>query len=466
MTALYGSGGPITSRPRLLRKFAAPRDRLQVLAIGSTTQTVVSQKNTFHTPTNISGGGGIASPRRAKTQRRLLVDANSSRASAARRSSRLRRSPGNISALVTSNQMGTANGVYDTLQANRGSMEGMFFFGGIDAKQLGSTGNVNYALRIEGNTIRDVNGVAGILLRSNQQDAGGQARLEATIHNNTMAEMGPNLAGGIYMQPGGASLNNDKGTLGANISNNTSTSRSAAPPPPATRSIRPGRHSGGFTCGLYERPSADPKRSPPSSRTRRATSYQRAGQRHRRVLSHTGAVHNQAFVLAVPSAMAPASARVGGYGGEPGTAPPRDPDPTPTLGWRRQRDSGGSAEPVGTGGGSGGSGGSGGGSGIRRRRSTTASSPSRISAPSSTRRSSAGSTPAPPPRSTRCAPSSSASSTWRNLCRHFDDGSQHRQRRRRLWLVRRFDPRRGQRVQRQAQVTADTAVRPGQAPTF
>ncbi|MGZ8420168.1 MAG: beta strand repeat-containing protein, partial [Allosphingosinicella sp.] len=345
-------------------------DLLQVLSTGSTQQDIVIQNNQFiNAHSNIiSGGGGIAiTGGGTNIDIDYLVNNNAfkgMRASAI--FSSFGGVSGNISGLVTNNTMGTANGVYDTSQANRGSMEGMFFFGGIDAKQTGSTGNVNYALRIEGNTIRDVNGIAGILLRSNQQDAGGQARLEATIANNTMAEMGPNLAGGIYMQPGGASLNNDKGTLGANISNNNInfTIGGASASADAVVFDQAGVPATFYMPGYTSAPSADPNTLANFLTATKGNVFTNAAVSGTGgVLANTSAVQNFAFQLAVPSAMAPGF----GIGWEdladsPVTAPPRAPTPdsgSDDSGSGAGGDMGGGGQP-GTGD-TGGSGGSGGG---------------------------------------------------------------------------------------------------------
>ncbi|MDB5692450.1 MAG: hypothetical protein JWO81_1513, partial [Alphaproteobacteria bacterium] len=127
---------------------------------------------------------------------------------------------GTIKGLVLNNTFGTVNGAFDSSQANRASANGGAFFGGIDSKSAG-TGTINYALRFEGNTVRDFNGAYGVLLRSSTQDGGGVARLEATIKNNTFAESGPNPAAAIYGQLGGASLSTDFGKMGLDISGNS-----------------------------------------------------------------------------------------------------------------------------------------------------------------------------------------------------------------------------------------------------
>jgi hypothetical protein len=336
----------------------AKADLVQVLANGSTTQTIVIQNNNFlnaHT-NQITGGGGIAlTGGGTNINVDYLVDNNVFKGM---RSSAIFSSyggvSGNISALVTNNQMGTANGVRDTSLALRGSMEGMFFFGGIDAKQMGSTGNINYALRIEGNTIRDVGGSAAILLRSNQQDSGGQARLEATIHNNTIAEVGGAgfNGGGIVLQPGGASLDHDKGTMGVNISNNNINVAGTG-----TDAVM--FDSGASFVASFYMPGYT---SAPSSNPSTLHSFLTATKGN--VLTadtsppvgsnvNSNGVKNQAFTLAVPSAMAPGFSQ----GWEdlavsPVAAPPRDPDPaTPDASGDGDSSSGGEA------GGSGGSGG-------------------------------------------------------------------------------------------------------------
>jgi hypothetical protein len=346
-------------------------DLLQVLSTGSTHQTITIQNDTFNNqhPNIISGGGGLTiNGGGTNIDIDYLINNNTfkgMRASAI--FSSFGGVSGNISGLITNNTMGTANGVYDTSQANRGSMEGMFFFGGVDAKQLGSTGNVNYAVKIDGNTIRDVNGIAGILLRSNQQDSGGQARVEATISNNTMAEMGPNIAGGIYMQPGGASLNNDKGTMGANISNNNInfTIGGASASGDAVVFDQAGVPASFYMPGYTSAPSADPNTLATFLKNTKGNVFVNAQVSGTGgVLANTSAVQNQAFVLTVPSAMAPGFSQ--GWQDlphSPVTPPPSDPDPsTPDTSGGGGTSSGGGSGSGGTGG-TGGSGGTGGGSG-------------------------------------------------------------------------------------------------------
>src|SRR5688500_18152932 len=66
------------------------------------------------------------------------------------------------------------------------------------------------------------------MLRSATQDPQGSGRLEATIVNNVIAEVGANVAGGIYAQVAGSGSFNpappntiwDSGKMGLNISNN------------------------------------------------------------------------------------------------------------------------------------------------------------------------------------------------------------------------------------------------------
>ena len=349
----------------------AKGDLLQVLANGSTTQTIVVQNNNFinaHTA-QISGGGGIAlTGGGTNINVDYLVDNNVFKGM---RSSAIFSSyggvSGNISGLVTNNKQGTANGSFDvntaappaTANVNRGSQEGMFFFGGIDAKQMGSTGNINYALKIDGNTIRDVNGIAGIMLRSNQQDSGGQARTEATISNNTMAEMGPGIAGGIYLIPGGASLNNDKGTIGANISSNNInfTVGGASTTGDAVVFDQAGVPATFYMPGYTSAPSADPNTLANFLKNTKGNVFVNAQVSGTGgVLSNTSAVANQAFVLTVPTAIAAGfSEGWEDFTISPVTAPPRDPDPVP--------DASGGGDAGGSGGTGGGSGGTGGGTG-------------------------------------------------------------------------------------------------------
>jgi hypothetical protein len=125
---------------------------------------------------------------------------------------------GTVNGVISNNTFGTVNGTVDSNINNYASLQGMFM-GGIDSK-FASNGNLNYALRIEGNTIHDWGGSACILVRCNTQDGSGVGRVEATIKNNTIAETATGSASGIYAQAGGSDINNDYGKIGFDIIGN------------------------------------------------------------------------------------------------------------------------------------------------------------------------------------------------------------------------------------------------------
>jgi len=126
---------------------------------------------------------------------------------------------GRMSGVIFGNTIGTANGTFDQAQANTGannSGDGI----AVRVEKLSGPGDLTHAVRIEGNTLRDIDG-NGIFLRSNgAADGSGTARLEATIRNNTIAELGDAGFAGIYAQIGG-NVTNDDGLMGLEIANNT-----------------------------------------------------------------------------------------------------------------------------------------------------------------------------------------------------------------------------------------------------
>ncbi|HEY0044795.1 MAG TPA: tandem-95 repeat protein [Allosphingosinicella sp.] len=332
-------------------------DQIQVLAKDSATQVVTLQNNNIHnTHSNIITGGGGVSLTGGGTNIDVTYTINGNSFKGARASEIFAMYNGNsgtIKGVITGNTFGTPNGVYDSSQANRGSMEGMAIYAGIDSK-FANSGTLNYALRIDGNTIRDVNGSAAILLRSSTQDASGSGRLEATISNNTIAELGPNPTGGVYAQLGGADLTNDFGKMGLNISNNSFN----------------GTGTLGFDGVVLDQGSANSRfylpgyAGPANGITNQVSTYlQGKGNTFTNAAANnTGGAYvfangvtGEAFTLAVPLLAAPVDSGNGwqDLAVSPVTAPPRDPDVVADSG--TSGSSGGSDADTGTGTGTGGS---------------------------------------------------------------------------------------------------------------
>jgi VCBS repeat-containing protein len=201
-------------------------DLIQTEANGSATQNVTIRNNTFANlhPDVVSGGGGVTIGLSGGTSGGLGVTYNvqNNTFSGAEGTALLVSAigpVGTMSGTILNNTIGTANGIHDNAQATTGSNNGGAGIA-VRVEKLTGSGNLTHAVRIEGNTIRDVDG-DGIFIRANgASDGSGTARLEATIRNNTIAELGDAAFGGIYAQIGGGGAN-DNGFLGLDISNNS-----------------------------------------------------------------------------------------------------------------------------------------------------------------------------------------------------------------------------------------------------
>jgi hypothetical protein len=338
-------------------------DMIQVASTGATTQNIQIKNSTFHNgqATTLDGGAGIAiTGSLAGANVTYNIDNNSFKGSrGANIFAMFNGSNGTVNGVVHNNTFGTANGVKDTLQANYGSLFGGAFFGGIDSKFVGN-GTINYALRIDGNTMRDAGSDGVILLRSAAQDLQGAARLEATIFNNTIAEVGAAIAGGVYAQVAGTG---GGGSMGLNISNNSFNLTGAVGDGVV---IDNGNSLSGVTyLPGYGGPFAGaPNAQISAYLTGKGNTFTNAAASGGGGTNYNpgGTLSGAAFTLAVPAMVANPEQGMGwqDLAVSPVTEPPRDPDPvTPD-------DSGGGDTGAGgeTGtGGSGGSGGSGGGGG-------------------------------------------------------------------------------------------------------
>lgn len=193
-------------------QFTGSRDNLiQILAEGTATQNVTIRNNTFANlhPDVTSGGGGITVALSGGTGGgpgvTYLIENNTFTGAEGTVILTQALGPaGQMSGRILNNVIGTPGGGYNSAQATTGTNG---FGSGIEVRVEKGSGpsDLTHAVRIEGNTIRDISGDAAILLRSNgASDASGTARLEATIVNNTIAELGPNAFSGIFAQLGGS----------------------------------------------------------------------------------------------------------------------------------------------------------------------------------------------------------------------------------------------------------------------
>ena len=201
-------------------------DLIQTEANGSATQNVTIRNNTFANqhPDVVSGGGGVSIGLSGGTGAgpgvTYNIEGNTFTGADGTVILVSAIGPvGTMSGTVLNNTIGTANGIHDNAQAVTGSNNSGSGIA-VRVEKSTSPGNLTHAVRIEGNTIRDVDG-DGIFLRLNSApDASGTARLEATIRNNTIAELGDAAFGGIYAQIGGGGASDD-GLLGLDIANNS-----------------------------------------------------------------------------------------------------------------------------------------------------------------------------------------------------------------------------------------------------
>jgi VCBS repeat-containing protein len=201
-------------------------DLIQTEASGSATQNVTIRNNTFANqhPDVVSGGGGVSIGLSGGTGAgpgvTYNIEGNTFTGADGTVILTQALGPvGTMSGTILNNTIGTANGIHDNDQTVTGSNNSGSGIA-VRVEKSTSPGNLTHAVRIEGNTIRDVDG-DGIFLRVNgASDASGTARLEATIRNNTIAELGDAAFGGIYAQIGGGGASDD-GLLGLDIANNS-----------------------------------------------------------------------------------------------------------------------------------------------------------------------------------------------------------------------------------------------------
>jgi hypothetical protein len=199
-------------------------DQLQVIAAGSTTQSISVTSNTFDQSIVGALGGGVKFGGGGLNNYNVnyTFSNNTMTGSTVSAFDGLYNGlNGTITGVISGNTIGTAGSGYQNALGQTGSLQAFGIFAGID-KTVGGT--VTYALRIENNTIRDT-ADAGIVLRSNNGGNTGTARLEATITNNTVAEIKPTTSlGAMYLQIGGNSASGtDNALMGLNLTGNTLT---------------------------------------------------------------------------------------------------------------------------------------------------------------------------------------------------------------------------------------------------
>jgi VCBS repeat-containing protein len=200
-------------------------DNIQTVAASNTNQTVFIQNNSFINthPDVVPGGGGVALSGGGNTSAYSVNYAitNNTFKGAEGTALAVNYSGQNVSAsgIIVNNIIGTPNGVFDGTQALGGSTNGGNGISVTSEKYVG-TGSLTHAVRIEGNTVADINnGIAGISITGSNQGS-GTSIIEATIRNNTVRDSGADLFSAFYAALGGAGAG-DTTRMGLNISNNT-----------------------------------------------------------------------------------------------------------------------------------------------------------------------------------------------------------------------------------------------------
>lgn len=207
---------------------AARGDIVQTNASGNTTQNINIRNNTFHNGhVNItSGGGGVFLSGGGNPSNYTVTynfENNSLRGAEGNAfSANYHGTAGVVRGTILNNTVGNPNGVHNSDQANTGSNGGGDGIA-VSTERFNAAGTLTHAVRIQGNTIRDLtSGIGGIAVRSNSFGA-GTGRVEATIVNNSIAELGTFQLTGIYALAGGAAGTGDFALLGSVIQGNSIT---------------------------------------------------------------------------------------------------------------------------------------------------------------------------------------------------------------------------------------------------
>ncbi|HMJ92842.1 MAG TPA: hypothetical protein VK472_01950, partial [Allosphingosinicella sp.] len=133
---------------------------------------------------------------------------------------------GQQSGMVRGNVEGNTIGVDDGVATSAGSEFGSGIF--VALEKAGGPGDAGFQVNIVDNNINDVEGFAGIFLRSNGGDAANSAILEATVTGNEVDEMGGFAFSALYAQLGGSGAPVDFAQMGLELSDNVLDASGAA----------------------------------------------------------------------------------------------------------------------------------------------------------------------------------------------------------------------------------------------
>jgi uncharacterized repeat protein (TIGR01451 family) len=193
-------------------------DLLQIVAADSTTQSLTVQNSAFHNAVagTIGGGVYIGGGGNASNYNVTFNVANNTFKGAHETALSLKYlgQSATINGVVLNNTVGTPGNGPDNTGASAGGL-GI----GFDLEKFAGTGIMNAALRIQGNTVRDLVGSAGgIYLSSGNDGTSGVARVEAAVINNSVAET-LDLYSGLYTMV--ADNTSDNAQMGLKIVGNS-----------------------------------------------------------------------------------------------------------------------------------------------------------------------------------------------------------------------------------------------------
>lgn len=226
LVEVSGAGASATINVTGVAFGGARGDHFQSNTLGSASSTVTLANNTFlnNHPDITSGGGGIAisGGELALASNYTInynITGNTFRGSeGAEIFVSMVGKSGVVNGVILNNIIGTDNASNPqsdgTGTLSGGNGDAIF----IKQEKFNGAGNLNHAVRIEGNQIRDFD-ASGIRIWSNNQ-GGGVGRVEATIKNNIIEEVNQFSFGGINALVGGTGAG-DIGLLGLAITGNT-----------------------------------------------------------------------------------------------------------------------------------------------------------------------------------------------------------------------------------------------------
>ena len=193
---------------------------LEVTTGGNSTQHLTVTDNNFHnSQASVSGAGGVVlNGGGAGTNINVDYDVENNSltgATGAALRASYTQQQGTIHGYIAGNTIGNHDGISGSEGSNGG--EGIL----VSLEKASGAGNAAYVVTIDSNQVYDVNGGLGaISISSSGGGAANPAVLEATVTNNTVAEVGDFTFAGLYALVGGSAGSGDFARLGLSLSNN------------------------------------------------------------------------------------------------------------------------------------------------------------------------------------------------------------------------------------------------------